>query len=295
VDFHLSEEQLAVQEAARAVFDGGGAWADLASANLVGLALPEAAGGSGLGMLEVAVLLEEQGRAVAPLPVWPTVVTALAIDHFGLDRDGVLARVVAGDAVLSMVLDDGPVPYAPAAEAVLVGRQLLPTGEVDAVVTTDGQPAGYVNHRGAIDPWVEERVLVALCALQVGVCDAAVRRTATYVSQREQFGKPIATFQAVAQRLADAYIDVQAMRATMLQAAWRLDAALDAVGEVRVAKWWASTGGHRVVHAAQHLHGGLGSDIDYPIHRYFLWGKHLTLTLGGASAQLAALADVVAV
>jgi alkylation response protein AidB-like acyl-CoA dehydrogenase len=85
------------------------------------------------------------------------------------------------------------------------------------------------------------------------------------------------------------------MRVTMLAAAWKLDAGSDATGDVRVAKWWASEGGHRVVHAAQHLHGGIGSDIEYPIHRYFLWGKQLAVMLGGGSEQLAALADVVAV
>jgi alkylation response protein AidB-like acyl-CoA dehydrogenase len=56
-----------------------------------------------------------------------------------------------------------------------------------------------------------------------------------------------------------------------------------------VAKWWASDGGQRVVHATQHLHGGMGADIDYPIHRYFLWGKTIEQTLGGPSQQLAAL------
>ncbi len=145
-----------------------------------------------------------------------------------------------------------------------------------------------------MDPWVRERALVALAALQVGVCASALRQTAAYVGEREQFGRPIGTFQAVAHRAADAYNDVQAMRMTMLAAAWKLDAGLDATADVHVAKWWAAEGGHRVVHAAQHLHGGIGSDIEYPIHRHFLWGKQLAVMLGGGSEQLAALADVVA-
>lgn len=295
MDFHLDDAQQAVQETARAVFAGGGGWADLAAANVLGLALPEEAGGSGLGLVELALVLEEQGRHVAALPLWPTVVAAMAVDHFDLDR-GVLPRVVAGDAVLSVSLGAGaPVPYGEQAEAVLVGRALVPPVDVTPVETTDGQPAALIITEGDIDPWVEARVLIALCAVQAGVCEAVIRQTATFVSQREQFGRPIGTFQAAAHRLADAYIDVQAMRVTMLQAAWRLDAGLEADAEVRVAKWWAATGGHRVVHAGQHLHGGLGSDVDYPIHRYFLWGKQLTNTLGGASAQLAALADAIGV
>jgi 3-oxocholest-4-en-26-oyl-CoA dehydrogenase beta subunit len=295
VNFHLDDAQLAVRESASAVFSGGGSWPDVAAANLLGIALPEDAGGSGLGLVELAILLEEQGRCVLPLPVWPTVVAAMAVDHFGLDRDRWLPGVISGDRVLTVALADGPVPYAASADAILVGRQLVGPSGVEPVETTDGQPAALIAQSGPVDPWVEERALVALCALQVGVCEAAIAQTAAYVSEREQFGKPIATFQAVAQRLADAYIDVQAMRVTMLQAAWRLDQGLDGSAAVRVAKWWASTGGHRVVHTAQHLHGGIGSDVDYPIHKYFLWGKQLTLTLGGASAQLAALADVVAV
>jgi 3-oxocholest-4-en-26-oyl-CoA dehydrogenase beta subunit len=296
MDFHLTDEQAAVREAARAAFSGGASWADLATSNLIGIGLPEAAGGSGLGVLELALLLEEQGRVVAPLPLWPTVIAAMAAAQFGTATDEVLASVVAGDAVLSVLLGDGvAVPYGDAAEAVLVGRSLeTPTG-VETVVTTDGQPAALVTNTGSLDPWVRDRVLVALAALQVGVCEAALQQTAAYVSEREQFGRPIGTFQAVAQRAADAYIDVEAMRVTTLAAAWKLDAGVDAAADVLVAKWWAAEGGHRVIHAAQHLHGGIGSDVEYPIHRYFLWGKQLALMLGAGSEQLAALADVVAV
>jgi acyl-CoA dehydrogenase len=288
MNFDLSEEQLAVQEAARAVFQGGGSWADLAASNLLGIALPEDVGGSGLGLVELALLLVEQGRVVTPLPVWPTLIAALASDDTTWRE-----RVVAGDAVLSIVDGDAPVPYAPSADMVLVGRTLVEPGDVTAVDTTDGQPAGLVSHNAPMDPWVRERALVALCALQVGVCESALSQTAAYVSQRQQFERPIATFQAVAQRAADAYIDVEAMRVTMLAAAWKLDAGLDAAADVRVAKWWAAEAGHRVIHTAQHLHGGIGSDIEFPIHRHFLWGKQIVLTLGAGSEQLSALADIV--
>jgi acyl-CoA dehydrogenase len=295
MNFDLSDEQSAVREAARAVFEGGGGWADLAAANLLGIALPESVGGSGLGVVELALLLEEQGRVAAPVPLWPTVVAAMAAQHFATDRDDLVARAVTGLAVLSVVDGSAPVPYAASADAVLVGQQLVAPGVVEPVETTDGQPAGLVAHDAPMDPWVRDRALVALCALQVGVCESALRHTAAYVSQREQFGRPIATFQAVAQRSADAYIDVEAMRVTMLCAAWRLDAELDAAADLHVAKWWAAEGGHRVIHAAQHLHGGIGSDIDYPIHRYFLWGKQIALMLGAGSEHLSALAGIVAV
>ncbi len=295
MNFDLTDEQAAVQESARAVFQGGGGWADLVAANLLGITLPESAGGSGLGMVELALMLIEQGRVVAPVPLWPTLVAAMAVEMFGLDREQWLPRVAMGDAVLSIVDGDAPVPYGDAAEALLVGRRIVEPGQLTPVNTTDGQPAALATHNEPMDPWVRQRALVALSALQVGVCDAALKQTAAYVSERVQFGRPIGTFQAVAHRAADAYNDVQAMRLTALAAAWKLDAGLDATAEVHVAKWWAAEGGHRVVHAAQHLHGGIGADVDYPIHRYFLWGKQIAVTLGAGSAHLAALADVVAV
>ena len=118
------------------------------------------------------------------------------------------------------------------------------------------------------------------------MCEEALAITARYVSEREQFGSKLGTFQAVAQRVADAYIDTEAIRLTALQAAWRLVEGLDAHDELMTAKFWAADGAQRVVHAAQHLHGGIGVDLDYPIHRYFRWAKVLELTLGGASPSL---------
>ena len=105
--------------------------------------------------------------------------------------------------------------------------------------------------------------------------------------EREQFGTKLGTFQAVGHRIADAYIDTEAIRLTALQAIWRLDrGARRPHDELMVAKFWAAEGAQRVVHAAQHLHGGIGVDLDYPIHRYFRWAKVLELTLGGASPSL---------
>jgi 3-oxocholest-4-en-26-oyl-CoA dehydrogenase beta subunit len=143
--------------------------------------------------------------------------------------------------------------------------------------------------------WVYERAVAGLCALQAGVCAAAVRMTADYTSQREQFNTPIATFQAVAQRAADAFIDATGVEFTERQAAWRLSERLPAGDELDIAKYWAADGGQRVVHAAQHLHGGIGVDKDYPLHRYFLWAKTLELALGGATEHLRSLGARLAV
>ncbi len=147
---------------------------------------------------------------------------------------------------------------------------------------------GPANGRFVVK-WMLERSLVGIAALQVGVAEEALRQAADYTSNRIQFGRPLSTFQGTALKAADAYIDTEAMRVTLWQAAWRLSAGRDATAAVSVAKWWASQGGQQVVHSTQHLHGGLGSDIEYPVHRYFLWGKQLEDTLGGAGLQLARL------
>jgi len=130
--------------------------------------------------------------------------------------------------------------------------------------------------------------------LLLGACAQALALTATYTKERKQFDVPIASFQAVAHRAADAYMDTEAIRLTTWQALWRLSNGEDASDHVAVAKFWAAWGGQRVVHAAQHLHGGVGVDRDYPLHRSFLLVKELELQLGGATEQLVELGRLIA-
>lgn len=176
--------------------------------------------------------------------------------------------------------------------------------------TTTGQPESDVSFDdvrvpaacvlgtvGGGSTIVEEIVLqanAALSAYAVGVCESALELTADYTKTREQFDQPIAMFQAVAHRVADSYIDTEAVRLTARQAAWRIGAGLPAEEAVAIAKYWASAGGDRVVHAAQHLHGGVGVDRDYPLHRFFLAARHLQLTLGGETRQLQDLGQLLA-
>jgi acyl-CoA dehydrogenase len=136
--------------------------------------------------------------------------------------------------------------------------------------------------------------LTGLCALAVGVGESALATTAAYLNERQQFGRPLSAFQGAMLRAADAAIDIEAMRVTLWQAAWRIDTGRDAAQAVAIAKWQASERGQRVVHATQHLHGGVGADVSYPIHRYFLWGKQIELELGGPSRQLARLGRLLA-
>jgi alkylation response protein AidB-like acyl-CoA dehydrogenase len=139
-----------------------------------------------------------------------------------------------------------------------------------------------------------QRTRVGMAALQYGVAREALIMTARYASERKQFGMPIGMFQAVKQRLGDAYIDVSCIEVSMLQAAFKLDAGLDAAADILTAKFWAAEGGQRVLFAAQHVHGGMGFDRDYPLFRYFLTGKHLEFTLGGANETLEQLGAVLA-
>ena len=179
----------------------------------------------------------------------------------------------------------------PEASGVTWQEQLSVSGRPVAQLTLVDAPAELVGQLGA--GVLEDAVLRAqagLAALQAGVCSKALRMTAEYTSGREQFGQPLATFQAVRQRLADGYIDVEAVRLTSLQAAWML-ATEDPSGvrAVAIAKYWACEAGHRVLHSAHHLHGGAGIDLDYDLHRYYRFGKYIEMTLGTASDQLRAL------
>jgi acyl-CoA dehydrogenase len=179
-------------------------------------------------------------------------------------------------------------------------RQVANTGRPEAVLTFDGVALGDDALLGTVADgpsmveWLVQRTTAALAVEEAGVAAAALALVAEYTKTREQFGKPIATFQAVGQRAADAYVDTEAIRLTAWQAAWRLAEGLPAEDAVAVAKFWAADGGQRVVHAAVHLHGGVGVDRDYPLHRFFLLTKQIELTLGGATDQLLRLGALLA-
>jgi 3-oxocholest-4-en-26-oyl-CoA dehydrogenase beta subunit len=252
------------------------------------------------GDLVLSAALVEQGAD----PLDPRTTATRQGDGWRLDgtKSFVPAGMVAGAIVVSARSDEGIGLFVidPTAPGVsrrpqeATSRQIEAELELTGVVVGAGDvlvagPAGAHALR-----WLLEHAEAALCMCVAGACDAAVKLTAQYTTTREQFGKPIATFQAVGQRAADAYIDAEAVRLTAWQAVWRLAEGLPATSEVAVAKYWADEGAQRVVHAAQHLHGGMGVDRDYPLHRYYLLTKHLALTLGGATASLLRLGDVLA-
>ena len=324
MDFHFSEEQTTLRELAREILEkeldlerlkeleaegdwfDRELWAKLAEANLLGLAVPEAQGGMEMGFLELCVLLQELGRAVAPLPAFPTLVYGgLAIARFGSDaqQQRWLAPLASGEVVLTGAFEPGEVAAAqrsgegwrldgvfrnvPAVH--LAKRILLPaaTKEGEAVFLVDPEAEGVSLVRKATSR--SERACVALAALQSGVSERALEITTAYVKEREQFGGPLGALPAVQHRCANAYIDLEAMRWVTWSAAWKLATERPASRDALIAKFWAADAGSRIATATQHLHGGMGVDLDYPIHRYFLWTKTLELALGAATPQLVKL------
>jgi alkylation response protein AidB-like acyl-CoA dehydrogenase len=366
MDFTFTEEQETIAKVARQLFEhrvtperlteleegevryDAGLWQELASADLLGIALPENAGGSGHGFLELALVLTEVGWNVAPVPVYATLLLgADTIARHGDEgqRQRYLTDVVNGNRLLTAALTeagrsdatapattarrdgagwriDGSKELVPAAQ--IADTMLIPAavgdGEVglflvdataDSVdvrptATSNGEPHADVFLNGTavsgedrlpgngavMIESLHARALVGLCAIQLGVTERALRIAAAYTTEREQFGRPIGSFQAVQQRMADAFIDVEAIRWTMLQAAWLLGQDQSAMREAGIAKFWAAEAGARVAATAQQVHGGIGIDTTYPLFRYFLWAKHNELTLGPASAQLARLGAV---
>ena len=186
-----------------------------------------------------------------------------------------------GTAVFLVAPDDPGVTVAgqQVTGGAAAGRLELDGAELDGdrlLGAPDGEVAG----------WLAAHATAGLCARQLGVIERALELTAEYARSRVQFGRPIGAFQAVAQRLADAYVDVEAARLTMWQAAWRLAAGLPCETELATAKFWAADAGHRVAHTAVHVHGGVGIDVSYPLQRYFTAAKAGEFALGGATTQL---------
>jgi 3-oxocholest-4-en-26-oyl-CoA dehydrogenase beta subunit len=336
-------------------------WADLASAGILAAALPESLDGAGLGLLEQCSVLDELGRAVAPVPYLASIVLgAGAIAAFGTpdQQQRWAAPAGRGELIVTAALseEDGDDPRSPSATAEWVaeaspapapgaaptlepaaGHWLLTGTKTAAPAATraglilvpaataagpavflvtpddpgvlvqpqrlvDGDVAGRIELTraelagdrmlggaqagAAVIGWLAARGTVGQCALQFGVLARALELTSEHAKSRVQFGRPVGAFQAVAQRLADAYIDVEGVRLTMWQAAWRLAAGLPCETEIATAKFWAADAGHRVAHTAVHIHGGMGIDTDHPAHRYFVAAKRTEFELGGATTQL---------
>lgn len=275
-----------------------------------------------LDLVMIARVLVECGKRVAPVPlavhaacitvlgdaVDPSTLYAAAVaeerSHLPVvptvtaDADGALTGTktivragMAADALLVTATGpDGPGVYLVEATADGVERAAQKTsdGDVAALITFANAPGARIG--GADTASRLGQLLVALSAAeQLGVTEGALALTAQYAKTREQFGRPIGTFQAVSQRLADGFIDVLGQRLTLWQAIWRLQEGLPAETEVATAKLWAADAGHRIAHTTVHVHGGVGIDLDGEAHRYFTSGKRFEFLFGGATEQALAI------
>ena len=334
---HGSDERIRSLYESGDVFDAG-LWEQLAQTGLLAMALPSAYGGSGFGMTELGLVLEQQGRFLGAAPLWRHALAASAIAEFGSDRlrGELLPGLVEGSRVASVATETGAIGALDAeagengwvlrgaAEAVALGPHVdvvvIPArtnagmrlfavpprsngiGLVEGIATNHERVANMEFDRVPLPPdaalamqadpaWLQARVALCVAALQLGVLDEALRRASVYVGERHQFGRPIGSFQAVAVRMAEAYVQVELLRSAQWQLAWLLDAGRPAAAAALVAKFRASEAGHIVGHTVQHYHGGTGADLTYPIHRFFLWSRALELTGGGSEQALAALGE----
>jgi len=307
-------------------------WKSLAETGVISASISEDHGGAGLGFLSITVVLELVGEFAAPVPVLETIVMgAMPIAHFGTDeqKTEILPRVTSGEYIITAALVPGSavtvidnklsgsvdfVPYGLESDLILVptneGVYLVETSSkgvsltsrettsehAQAAITLENVASQRLGSASAeeVITWTRLRTDSGICSLLAGACQASLNLAADYTKVRQQFDRAIATFQAVSQRAGDAYIDTEAVRLTSRQAAWHISDGRSAVEQVAIARWWAAEAGFRVVHAATHLHGGVGVDRDYPLHRYFLMARQLELTLGNSEEQLVILGDLIA-
>lgn len=254
---------------------------------------------------------EKQRRHWLPRVASGDAVLTAALEILGPEGATPTVRATGGDGAWELTGHADSVPGGHLADAVIVPAR-TDSGAVELFLVEASQPrasrtsfertdrgrsadlvlASARGERLASGPaddragWLLRRAWVGLAALQLGVSEESVRRTAEYLSQRHQFGVPLATFQAAAHQAADCRIDTEAMAVTFWNAVWRLETGRPAAAAVHTAKWWAASAGDRVARTVQHLHGGIGADVTYPIHRYLLWTSQLATTLGPASWHL---------
>ncbi len=314
MDFELSDDQLALRSAARDLLDhhassarvravvnqGGGVdaklWQAMVEQGWPGIAVPEDAGGVGLGFVEAVVLLEEVGAHVAPAPVLEAIVASDALPSLG---DTIVCLGWSGAREV--------VPFAPdATVAVVVREGALVMGAVGGIgaepamdvtrsmawldpATVDGDVIGDAD---AVTRYLD-RGTTAYAAELLGASQRMLDVTVQYAKDRVQFDRPIGSFQAVKHRCADMLVDVEGMRSAVYWAAWCIEAGHpDASVAASTAKVWCTDAARRVMGSALQVHGGIGFTWEHDVHLY-LKRAHLDgLRFGDATfhrSRLAAL------
>ncbi|TYQ10256.1 UNVERIFIED_ORG: hypothetical protein L601_002600000190 [Gordonia westfalica J30] len=241
--------------------------------------------GSLTGGRWAAIAIGEHGD-----PLTPTPRTSVRGGKLNGTKVGVLHA--EGASVLLVTSDAGVVAVPPTADGVTLTRTPSSSGWGEYTIGFDDvavDDADVISRELAV---LRDRYRLALCAYADGLVAGATRLTADHVSTREQFGKPIALFQAVGQQLADIYVVGRSMELSTTAAAWRLSEGLDAATDLGVAAYWLAEEIPPTLRTMTHLHGGIGVDITYPLHRYFSVAKDLARLVGGAAVRLDELADI---
>ncbi|GAB2936219.1 acyl-CoA dehydrogenase family protein [Nonomuraea fastidiosa] len=318
MDFNLDETQRELQRLAAEVLAKDADEERLSQAGLLSLCVPEEAGGAGLGPVEMAVVLREVGARAAALPALPLLAAQLLLARHGA-RD--LQRPPGARLTLAVREPGAPLNAPPRTTAVraqggwtVTGRKTqvpYPDGAAVLVTADEGlflaeSPAGTPEHTSTGEPAATitldaapaERIAgpeaaedaahvftAAVAAQASGVLAGALELTTGHIKQRRQFGRALAEFQAVTMQIADVYIAGRALDVAMWSAAWRLSEGLPAGQDLALAAYHVGES-VRALYTCQHLHGGLGLDVTYPLHRYFAQAGHLSHLLGGADAQL---------
>ena len=287
-------------------------WRELGELGWPGIAVAEEHGGQGLGSIELAILCEELGRSVAPVPFLPTVLAATLIEHAGSDaqRARLLPGLVSGETPAALGESrDGVAELVPggagAGVVVLLEDGVARVGtpetlEIEPVASIDPtRPAARVSGDGEELPGevagAVDRAAVAVAAELVGVCGRALEMTVAYVKDRRQFGVPVGSYQAVSHRCAQMLLDTEQARSLVSFAAWAAGADPERLPEAAtMAKAAASDAGRSVTAAAIQMHGGIGFTWEADVHWLFKRAQIDAALLGGAGRQRARLARIAA-
>lgn len=229
------------------------------------------------------VLTAALSEPSAPLPAVPRTTARRDGDGFVLSGTKVhVPHATSAHRVLvSAMLDDGPGVFVVDPAQAEVTRGSLRMSDVRAEGLLGNDTSGRVL------AGVHRFALAGACAVGDGVLAGALDLTVKHVGSRHQFGKPLATFQAVACQVADVYVASRTLHLATLSGCWRLAQGLD--DELDVAAYWLAHEALPAVHTCHHLHGGVGLDITYPMHRFYGMAKELTRFVGGVEHRLGVL------
>ncbi len=233
------------------------------------------------GVAAGAVLTAALNEPGAALPDRP----AVRLVDGRLDGTKVAVPYAAQANWMLVTTDNGVVVVSPEAPGVRLTGTPSSAGGEEFTVAFSRTPVDAVLAGGTVQR-LNQLVTAAVGAYGAGLVAGAVRLTANYVSNRHQFGRPLATFQTVAAQLAEVYITSRTLDLASTSAVWRLAQGRDATDDLDVLAYWLTANAPPAMQTCHHLHGGMGMDITYPMHRYYSAVKDLTRLLGGPAHRL---------